>query len=189
MLRDVYAAEPELLRISLPSREADLDGGFTLEHLLAVYPNLNLSLLVDRIAECERAAHKEGRALSQRRHSKSKPVSVTEDGILHRDSITLLMLISKTLDDREALGFFHKEPRLRGLEMAEIVKLGASQGWTPSKISALMDILIDQAYLLTRVEQQLLNTKRLVRTFKPDGELVSDRVRKLISERGLPLGI
>jgi hypothetical protein len=54
----------------------------------------------------------------------------------------------------------------------------------------LFDLLIDDGSIVTRVEEVVDEdgVTRLVRTFKPDGEAVSDLVRHLTVQWGLPSG-
>ena len=51
-----------------------------------------------------------------------------------------------------------------------------------SLASAAIDRLIDEAYLVTKVEKTQREAKRWGRTFEPDGELASSRIRRFIAE-------
>jgi len=77
-----------------------------------------------------------------------------------------------------------------GLSLAEILEIGTRLAWDKAKTSALCDILIDQAALSTDISRILDENgmTRLVRTFAPAGEVVSEMVRRYTTQWGLPHG-
>jgi hypothetical protein len=77
-----------------------------------------------------------------------------------------------------------------GLRASEIFALGRQFGWEPARISTLFDILIDDAKIVTRVQRTMDENgwQRWTRTFKPDGEVVSDLLRRYTAQWGLPHG-
>ena len=72
----------------------------------------------------------------------------------------------------------------------EIFELGRRFDWESARISTLFDILIDDANLVTRVEtyRDESGELRLARTFKPDGEVVGELLRRYTIQWGLPRG-
>lgn len=77
-----------------------------------------------------------------------------------------------------------------GVTCKEIIALAENElGIDPGHASAAMDALIDAGILVTRVEEVRGSdqTPWLVRSFMPDGEIVSSRIRRLASVRGRQL--
>jgi hypothetical protein len=194
ILRDLYAADPRTVTVSLPSRSggAMTAGGYRLDHLRVMYPTLNTDQLVEMIAETDRTAQSEGAKLRARRFE-IEPYVPALDAELRRDAMYLLQVIANAVDDRHAAELlFNPECDHRlGLKPTEVFELGEQLGFKRSYISALFDLLIDDGSIVTRVEEVLDedDITRLVRTFKPDGEAVSDLVRHFTVQWGLPSGL
>jgi hypothetical protein len=193
ILRDLYAADPRTVTISLPSRSgsAMTAGGYSLEHLRVMYPTLDTDQLVEMIAETDRAAQSEGAKLRSR-HFDIAPYVPALDAQLRMDAMYLLQVIANAVDERHAteLLFNPTCDRRLGLKSTEVFELGERLGFQRPYISALFDLLIDDGSIVTRVEEVVDEdgVTRLVRTFKPDGEAVSDLVRHLTVQWGLPSG-
>lgn len=193
ILRDLYASDPSAFTLSLPRKHEDgSSSGYSLEHLRVMYPRLDVGLLAGRIAETQRTAESDGR---RRRHIKaeSHKAPVVDDSELRGNALHLLQVISHTIDQRRAGAYVEAachETCPRGLEAKEIFQLGRRLGWNESRISALFDILIDDANLVTRVERTRDDegVYRWTRTFRPDGEVVSELVRHYTAQWGLPRG-
>jgi hypothetical protein len=194
LLRDLYAVDPKVFDVSLPLRssEAAATAGYSLEHLTVMYPTLNVQALADRIAQVEREARLEGGQLRGRKTRHEKAEDITDDD-LHRHAFVLLQLVAKLVDDK------HIRTKIRlgragsrsGLRFNEVVALGERLRWRRAHVSALFDILIDDGNLVTRVEQCIEEDgqTRWARTFKPDGEVVTELVRHLTVQWGLPLAL
>jgi len=193
LLRDLYASDTDAFTLFLPRRDdAGLSGGYSLEHLKVMYPTIDVGLLAGRIAETQRKAESDGRRL---RHIKAVPhkAPICDDAELRTNALHLLQAISYTIDQRRAARYIESEEHetfRQGLRANEIFMLGRRLGWSDSRISALFDILIDEANLVTRVEQFPDDSghRHWTRTFKPDGEVVSDLVRHYTAQWGLPRG-
>ena len=79
-----------------------------------------------------------------------------------------------------------------GLTAEEIFAIGVQQfGWSEVEISTLFDVLIDDGYLVTEVATLTddAGDEWLARVFFPDGEAVSELVRRFSLQRGLPDGL
>lgn len=194
ILRDLYAADPRTVTVSLPSRSGSAltAGGYCLDHLRVMYPTLNTDQLVEMIAETDRTAQSEGAKLRGKRFE-IEPYVPALDAQLRRDAMYLLQVIANAVDDRHAeeLLFNPGCDHRMGLKPTEVFELGETLGFKRSYISALFDLLIDDGSIVTRVEEVLDedDVTRLVRTFKPDGEAVSDLVRHFTVQWGLPRGL
>jgi len=193
ILRDLYASDPRTVSISLPSRGSDMvtGGGYCLDHLRVMYPTLDVDQLVQMIAETDRTAQSEGAKL-RGRHFDLKSYIPTSDAQLRRDAMRLLQVIAAAVDERHAEELLYNPAcdRRGGLEPTEIFGLGHRLGFKRPYVSALFDILIDEGSIVTRVEEvrDENGVARLVRTFKPDGEVVSELVRHFTIQWGLPSG-
>jgi hypothetical protein len=196
ILKDLYASDLEGLIITLPSHSGDSASrsGYTLDHLKVMYPGLRMDLLVHQIADVEKRAHAEGNKL-RRIKPERRPVMSFSNEELYANAMDLLQVIRYTLDTRQADAMqlsaeAATEQGRCGLRANEIFLLGRRFGWEAAQISTLFDILIDDAKLVTRVERTLdeKGKERWTRTFKPDGEVVSDLVRRYTAQWGLPGG-
>lgn len=198
ILKDLYASEMEDFVISLPcdSFASSSRSGYTLNHLKVMYPSLRTDLLTRQISEVANRAHTEGRALRRLKHTHRPAFSFANEE-LYSNAMSLLQAIRHTLDARKAevsqtLREVAAQRYTKGLRANQIFRLGTDKfGWEPPRISALFDILIDDAKLVTRVERTLdeeTNRERWTRTFEPDGEVVSDLVRRYTAQWGLPRG-
>ncbi|MFH1009456.1 MAG: hypothetical protein V1800_18420 [Candidatus Latescibacterota bacterium] len=191
VLRDLAAAEPDLYRIHLPgSSRTKLDD--SLEHLRVMYPAIDLDQSARLIADKQREAQGDGVRLRRRDISYQKP-SHWPDDELRADATRFLQVIRHVLDERliERHEAGEQTPvHSPGLRATEIFRLGERLGWEPIRISCLFDILIDEADLVTHVEKIVDNNGQAhwVRTFEPDGEIVSDLARRLTRQWGLPIG-
>jgi hypothetical protein len=72
---------------------------------------------------------------------------------------------------------------------SDIFALGRRLGLTHIEVSALFDVLIDRADLVTRVGEVVLDdgSRYLSRWYEPDGEVVSAAVRRISVAKGIPL--
>jgi hypothetical protein len=194
VLRDLAASDPDTYTLHLPSEpdETTSEGGYTLDHLRVMHPTLNVKELTQRIAKIEREARSEGTRL-RRRKPKPRPSPRFSDEELRDNAVRLLQVIRHALDDRLLVEFLEgrkKPSHPYGLPAREIFDLGRKLGWEDIRISTLFDILIDEAYLVTHVELRTDETDKQfwVRTFEPDGEMVSELVRRFTTQWALPRG-
>jgi len=193
VLRDLYASDPRMFTISLPRRSDEMGSGagYSLEHLRVMFPTLAIDDLAEVIAEVDHVAQSEG---SRRRHIKfdRPPYQPVSDARLRMDATRLLQVIARVVDERYAseLLFDPSCQRRQGLNIEEVFALGERLNFDRAHISALFDILIDDGSLVTRVEKSLDadGVTRFARTFKPDGEAISDLVRHFTVQWGLPRG-
>jgi hypothetical protein len=197
-LKDLAIWGVDNYTLSLPQRLDDRasNDGYDLEHLRAMYPALDIGCLTDRIAEVERIAASEGNALRAYRFE-SRKTPVYTDQELRRDALCLLSAMRLIADQRtvekgvrygwENSNSFHWE----GLTLGEIYGLGEDLNWTDDRITTLFDILIDEATLSTDIAPFYCpdGVTRIVRTFSPAGEIVSELVRRYTTQWGLPHGL
>ncbi|MGD0538047.1 MAG: phosphoribosyltransferase [Verrucomicrobiota bacterium] len=194
VLRDLYAAAPHEFTVSLPGsvEHGRLGSGYHLGHLRVMYPTLDVGYLNKWIARIEREAQSEGSQLQGKR-PESSPATPLRDEVLYQRAIGLLQMISDHLDRKRIAQFWrlldHSTPHPFGLTAEEVFQIG-EQHFRGDKVttSTLFDILIDQATLVTHVQPGTgLGRVRLVeRTFEPDGEIVSEAVRRYTTQWGLP---
>ena len=194
VLRDLAAADPDLYRLHLPvvSCSENDANSYSLEHLRVMYPAVDLDQLVRLMAERQREAHADGTRLRIRKLAYRKP-SQWPDDAFRADATRLLQVIRHVLDERLLARHEAGEPTSvhpHGLRATEILQLGERLGWEPIRISCLFDVLIDEANLVTHVEKIINDDGRTrwIRTFEPDGEIVSDLTRRLTKQWGLPQG-
>ena len=203
ILKDLYTADPQGFGMRYPSYSNDIKAGlsYSLEHLNVMYPTLNVDALVERIIR----VGKESEAFGQKKRgtqnrARTTPTTFSNDE-LHKKAMELLQVIRHTLDERRSeIAIQYSDPSRvnSGLRAKEIFDLSKRLDWgqkatdesLAAAISTLFDILIDDAKLVTRVEILMDETgcERWTRTFKPDGEVVSDLVRDYTAQWGLPRG-
>lgn len=188
-LKDLAAVRPSLCDIKVPSLGALNADGFDLSHLQVMYPNHDLELLSRRIVDECKAAETAGARLRHRRW-KMKGVLTPAREELETTAAAVLQRIGRIADARAAE--FLSEggdvlgPTARGLTLSEIIRCGEEIDVPPPIVSACMDILIDEALLVTRVEEyEDEDGCWLCRTYLPDGEVASELVRDFTRRRGL----
>jgi hypothetical protein len=191
VLRDLYAAAPNEFTISLPANVDDVrpGSGYHLGHLRVMYPTLDIDYLNKWIAKIECEAQSEGQHLPQR---EPLPSPLLTDDELHEKAVGLLQHIMDELDRKRILHYWplsqHLNPHPFGLTAGEVFDIGNRQRWEKVLSSTLFDVLIDEATLVTHV-QTISNShgeKTVERTFEPDGEVVSEAVRRYTMQWGLP---
>jgi hypothetical protein len=204
ILKDLYAADPGGFGIRYPSYSTDLAGevSYSLDHLKVMYPTLDVDALVERVIRVGKEAENFGHKKGGTKQARGRPPAIAfSNDELHEKAMELLQVIRHTLDQRRAeLAILYGEPSkpnpgLRAKEVFDLAKrlswnLNGHPEWLPAAISTLFDILIDDAKLVTRVEKFMDEggRERWTRTFKPDGEVVSDLVRDYTAQWGLPRG-
>ncbi len=203
ILKDLYVADPGGFGIRYPCYSNDFTGknSYSLNHLRVMYPTLNVDALVERIIRVGKEAERFGHKCAQKQARVDSPKAVISNAELHEKAMQLLQVIRYTLDQRRAemsvqdIDPLVPNPGLRAKEVFDLAKRldwGSrnQQEWLPAAISTLFDILIDDAKLVTRVEYFPDEAGRLrwTRTFKPDGEVVSELVRDYNAQWGLPRG-
>ena len=195
ILKALYAAGPELVTIYPPDiavEDYPVDG-FTLNHLKAMYPSLDIERLTDDIHKKDKDASVNGSGI--RRHILDPLTEFDEqDDVLRKDAWKLLQIIRHELDQRiqeeKIFDQLWKRPHPFGLSAGEIFSLGERFRWPLIKTSALFDILIDDCHLVTDITKSDDDDGvcRWKRVFAPDGEMVSGLVRLYTIQRGLPDG-
>lgn len=195
VLKDLAASRTNEYTILLPQSpdDATSTGGYSLDHLTVMYPTLDLHKLTQRILNIELEARSEGGRL---RSKKTKPIQypIGLDEDLRQDAVRLLQVIRHILDDRIMEQCIKRGEIIRkhpfGLRPSEIFEIGKKFGWEDIRISTLFDILIDEAYLEPHVQtiKDRDGKHRMIRTFEPDGEMVSELVRRYTTQWGLPYG-
>ena len=195
-IRDLAAYDPSMYTISLPSEPGGSlqPGGYTLDHLRVMYPALNVRRLTHLIAQIENDATTEGGRLKGRKFDRSEEMGVTDEE-LRQNAAELLQVIRFQLDEEilnaARLTGTAVAPHPSGLTAQTIFSLAREKfGWENIRTSVLFDMLIDGADLVPHVERRRDDDGRvrLVRTFEPDGEMVSELVRRLTTQWGMPPG-
>jgi len=197
-LRDIHAQREPLCDIYLPRLRPEdagrTDGavsgeGYDLAHLSVVYPGLDLARFRQRLAQTCKRAESVGRRL-RARHWKQDAAMTPGHAALQDGARALLQVLGRETDVRagEAWGDDGTPGAfVQGLTMREIMTLGERLGMPHAVVSACMDVLIDEALLVTRVER--LDDARMGRwvgrTYLPDGEVASDLVRDYTRRYGV----
>jgi len=184
-LRDIFAHAGDVCTVSLPSmpRKATAESGYGISHLQVMYPNIDIPRVTEHIRCVVSRARAEGAEVRKRRCT-FHDVRRFSDEVLWQNALALLQLIRRELDWRlmgaRAGCGLDDYPHPFGLRAKEVFALGSSMGLERPHVSALFDILIDGAYLVTHVEEVVDPEVGLItaRTFEPDGELVSEAVRR-----------
>jgi hypothetical protein len=190
-LKDLYAVAPHEFSISLPTtlKKAQAGKGYHLEHLRVMYPTLDLEYLNNWIARIEHEARAEGTRLHK---LAPRPVPLLTDVDLRDRAMDLLQAITASLDQKRIERYWSGLPtgdcHPFGLTAADIFAIGSKFMWERVVTSTLFDLLIDEATLVTHV-QPVTHTdgcETIARTFEPDGEIVSEAVRRYTAQWGLP---
>jgi len=186
VLKDISVLDPSEYSLLLPTSvdEDTKNVGYSLDHLWVVFPELNLNELNGWIAKNAKSAISEGKKIKSKWKSSSKPIPLYSPSELWKSAIDLLQVIRHVIDQRimsmdlyDNDGNYTKHPF--GLRAQDIFDLGRSLKFTDVVISALFDILIDEAYIVTHVSEVDYNSeKRMVRSFEPDGEVISNLIRR-----------
>jgi hypothetical protein len=189
LVRDIYASGENLVDFVLPLPDADVDEtGYDLRHLRVMYPGLDIPAITQKVVDVFEFARKRGRSVRGKRTDRPVFRFAQEDGRV--GALHLIQGILALLDERNAERWIGGSGgrHLPGLTAADVMSVGSSLGFTDAQTSALMDMLIDEANVVTRVEPLTDQAGRtyLQRTFMPDGEIVSDLVRRFNRQRGLP---
>lgn len=188
-VKDLFAGDRSVFALDYPRKSQEVGKSYTLEHLRTMYPTLSVDRLVDEVVHCCQEAATEGRLIRSRQKAARAAWYWTDDE-LHSSALKLLQLIGATVDYRHAEASLLGETLRdrRGLRASEIFSLGTTLGFEAARISTLFDILIDDANLVTRVEVRPddAGVRRIWRTFKPDGEVVSDLLRRFSRQWGVP---
>lgn len=195
ILTDLFTLSPECYQLILPAfpSKTKASGGrdeYTLSHLRVMYPSLNIEKLTEYIHIKAEEAREKATKLRSRKLSYGC-LEPFPDEQLRDWAINLCQLVRQELDEREASTFLigtNKRCHPCGLTAKEIFAIGKKINIPEHAISVLFDLLIDNAYLVTHVEIQKDgdHKERIVRTFEPDGEVVSERIRKYTLMWGLP---
>jgi hypothetical protein len=189
VLKDLYAAAPHEFTLSLPGHSCDVaGGGYHLEHLKVMYPTLDVDFLNKWIAKIEREAQSEASRLH-----KVEPLSVPllTDNELNERALWLLQEIAASLDRKRIALYWKGKPEPKhpfGLTASEIFEIAQRFRWEKVTTSTLFDLLIDEATLVTHVQPVAREDGNMTieRTFEPDGEIVSEAIRRYTTQWGLP---
>ncbi len=185
-LTDLCTLSPDKYRLELPmpseNNSPGKDIGYTISHIKVMYPSVNVQKLTQYI-HMKAVEAGETAAKFRRKKLTYQNIEPYTDEQLKSWAINLCGLIRNEIDDKIAIHFLEgmtQKPHPCGMTAEQIFKLGRSLGLQDHIISVLFDILIDNAYLVTHV--QILPDEegimRAVRTFEPDGEVISERIRK-----------
>ncbi len=196
VLRDlsIWGADKYALSFPKNPKESDSKSGYALNHLKVMFPTLDVERLTQLIYKIGKEAESEGNVLKKIKFESCKlPLSSDEE--LYQKAINLLQVIQHVLDQRVMEEYILKDkgpPHPYGLTAKEIFHLGKMEDLNLQdvQISTLFDILIDGAYIIPHVERRTDESgcERWFRTFQPDGEVVSDWVRRYTTQWGLPYG-
>ena len=161
-------------------------------HLKVVYPYIDIDSLSSKITQIYMQCKAKGHDVRGRKLLEDPDIEIFTRQELQADAEKLLQLIRYVLDfriaDLESRGHDPNEHPF-GLRARDIFHLGTQMGWNEIKISVLFDVLIDDAAVVTHVQKVYDPEKKSfywTRTFEPDGELVSDYIRNVTRQRGLP---
>ncbi len=186
-LKDLYAAGPELCDVYLPTLDREHDAeGFDLSHLGVMYPRVDLVALHDRLRTVCKDAEAAGRRLRRRKWETAAASSPRREDLC-REAKELLQEVAAA-SDRRAAKRLEIAPELAspvGSTLNQIMECGRRLGLADPVTSAAMDLLIDEAFLVTRVAVDH-DTGLVVRTYQPDGEIASELVRDYTRRYGLP---
>ena len=181
-LRDLSRDERDSVSVHLPTSPNALG------HLHVMYPRLDVEKLSRAIISIGSDAHSDGRRLLRVRRRDPRPQKVLEREDVEENALRLMQLIVHKVDAQRAEAVF--DPCVsRGLLASDIFALGRRLGLTHIEVSALFDVLIDRADLVTRVGEVVLDdgSRYLSRWYEPDGEVVSAAVRRISVAKGIPL--
>lgn len=193
VVKDIAASGISKSCFYFPSESTeDIDNGqgYTLNHLKVIYPTINLSKLNKMIYSYYFEGWSDGIKLIKKTFDENKLLKTT-DIELNNQATQMLQIIRKILDVRQLQDTINGKEihHPDGLTTSEIYDISKRLGFKEEeRISALFDILIDRADLIPHTQYRTLknNTTEYFRTFEPDGEIVSNKIRRLTAERGLP---
>jgi hypothetical protein len=192
-LTDLFVLPQEKFQLLLPSApDAHTlnQSGFTLSHIRAMYPSIDVRNLTNYVHLKAEEARENAVKIRRRKLASAQPIHFAYDE-MRSLAISLSQIIRRRLDERRVVTLLRDEiaqTHPDGLSAQEILEIGSAWGLPEHSVSALFDFLIDNAYLVTHVKTvpDGDGVKRTMRIFEPDGEVVSQRVQKYSLLWGLP---
>jgi len=179
IVEDLAAGDEPEVTIESPRRSGDPG----LDHLNVVLPGLDVSILESEMRNLLGLSQggRRGGTQSWKAREEETGIYMVEEREFHHSGIRLVQEMRYLLDVRGAEKYLsdgHEDLHPFGLRTREIFEIGKGFGWEDPKTSALFDLLIDHGILVTHVEPRIdADRSLLVRTFEPDGEVVSQAVR------------
>ena len=156
-------------------------------HLAVMFPTLDIdefrAYILDMMAHPAK--------LKKDRSSVRQTVDTLDEPVTTEISGRIINGIMSLVDERTTAEYEEGCSKLPvGVTCKEIIGLAQDEfKIEPAKASTAMDALIDAGILVTRVEQicDSDNSSWFIRTFMPDGEIVTSRIRRIASVRGREL--
>lgn len=196
VLTHVLALGPEKVEIDLPKINTNCSsaGGYTLDHLLAMYPNIDIKKLTEYVLTIANNARIKSMPL-RAKEQKSKAMKKIDDVKINENARMLAQVTRKVIDNKEIMmkyDLLKQTTSYNGMTAEDLLYQGKRKlSLGTIEISIALDRLIDEAYFVTHVESIDYNDgiPRLTRTFEPDGEIVSSKIRRYTELYGLPEGV
>lgn len=196
VLTHVLALGPEKVELDLPKINTNSipNIGYTLEHLLAMYPTIEIRKLTEYVLTIANNARIKSMPLRLKKQKVSAMKKIDEVKI-NENARILAQVVRKTIDDKEIMmkyDFPKQSISYNGMTAEELLNQGKRKlNLSSLAISIALDRLIDEAYFVTHVETVNYGDGiyRLTRTFEPDGEIVSAKIRHYTELYGLPEGV
>jgi hypothetical protein len=181
VLRGIIASLSDLKRAGKIIIEAPIEN---VSHLVAMFPSLDVDKFRSHILDM--IAH----PMKLRKARMPKVEHLAEETIVDI-SRKIISGVMSLIDERAIVKDVLTDLGLPiGVTCKEIISLAQTNlGIDPGHASIAMDELIDAGILVTNIEEirGLDQAPWIVRSFKPDGEIVSSRIRRLASVRGRQL--
>ncbi len=180
-IRDVYSHPGRPAEVHKPS---DRRKGTppSLEHLLALLPKLDVERLTLRVQDVVEEARSDGGSAAtrtlNRKHRPPQAAIPRSPQELEICATELLCQLVRLVDE----GQQSPSSVAAGQTLFDVMELGIGLGFEPARISAAVDLLIDESLIVTRVEE--VATQLWGRSYQADGEVAIRMVRNLNSLGG-----
>ncbi|MEM7359509.1 MAG: phosphoribosyltransferase [Pseudomonadota bacterium] len=199
-IKDLSASIPKSrIQYKYPiSRRKVGEGGYDFLHLLPIYPTLDIKKLTAEVSAKVGNAKQGGIGLSSHRKGVADlRTSKWNEGNysasrLNFDAVKLLQCIANGVEKKEVDNLLLNRDleETQGLRAREVFNIGSRLDLPDAEVSALFDILIDNAALVTKIDTvRTRDGIRCVRTFKPDGEIMTTVMNMYTRRHGLPYEI
>jgi len=191
ILTAVLTLGPDKVELDLPKIDSNRlsDMGYNLEHLLAMYPNVDIRKLTEYILNIVNNARIKSTPLRGKKSKKLGGLLQLEESKINENARILAQLVRKIIADKKILSDASNYKSYMGMTAKELIELGKKHLKLKFiDVSVALDRLIDEAYFVTHVAEIKYKDDiiRLTRTFEPDGEIVSARIKRYTELYGLP---
>ncbi len=173
LLRGVVSVLNDLIKDGLIVLESPQD---KLKHLISMFPRINIKLLGEYILGLVSSSQK---SKCLRGKHTSKTTNVDEKKLLLLCERVMKRMVVKYVTSPNGISWNEL------MQIAEVENRKRNIGLDPNSYSTIVDRLIDNSLIITGIDDLIVSNedRYVIRTFKSEGEVVSDKIRKQLMIR------